>query len=147
MIVKLDHLKLNTWQDSLILVPQARSSYVTFVTLNRFCLLSKPPPPLPPSPQPPFLTDNIKLDGIPISIKSNIIASFILHFKFWKKVPLWKDIRYSYQFFCFLLFYINFYSNYDFLSLFRISFNFYLKKYFCHKFSFFKQIYQNPPLP
>ena len=41
---------------------------ITFITLNRFCLLSKPLPTLH-SPTPLFLADNIKLDGIPIKIK------------------------------------------------------------------------------
>ena len=107
--------------------------------LNRFCLLSNPTPHLNPL----FLTDNIKLDGIPTCIESNIIASFILHFKFWEKVSLWKGIRCSYQFFCFLLFYMNFYSSYYILCLFRISFNIYLKKYFCHNF-FFNRFTKTP---
>ena len=47
----------------------------TFIMLNRFFLLSK-------TPHPPFLTDNIKLDGIPIKLNekymplSHCISSF-----------------------------------------------------------------------
>ena len=49
---------------------------ITFVTLNRFCLLSKKPS------TPLFLTDNIKIDRIPIEIKSKIHTFFTLYFKF-----------------------------------------------------------------
>ena len=44
----------------------------------------------------------------------------------------------------FLLFYINFYSSYHFLWLFRISSNIYLKKDFHHKFSFFNGFTETP---
>ena len=47
---------------------------ITFVTLNRFCLLSKTYHLL-------FLMDNIKLDGIPSKTKWKIHTSFTLYFK------------------------------------------------------------------
>ena len=43
-------------------VPPRDHRQITFVTLNRFCLLKKTSHPL-------FLMDNIKLDGTPIKIK------------------------------------------------------------------------------
>ena len=49
---------------------------ITFVTLNRFCPLSKKPS------SPLFLMDNIKIDRIPTEIKSKIHTFFTLHFKF-----------------------------------------------------------------
>ena len=56
-----------------------------------------------------------------------------------RATPVKRYLRYSCQFFYFLLFCINFYSSYYFLCLFGISFNIYLKKYFCHKFFFFNK--------
>ena len=47
---------------------------ITFVMLDRFCLLRKTSHPL-------FLMDNIKLDGIPSKIKWKLHASFTLYFK------------------------------------------------------------------
>ena len=46
---------------------------LTFVTLNRFCPLSKPPTPHPLS-----LMDNIKMDKIPTKTKCKIHAPFVL---------------------------------------------------------------------
>ena len=48
----------------------ARSSYVTFIMLNKFCLLSNP--------HPLFLTENVKLDGMPTKTKSNLNVCFTL---------------------------------------------------------------------
>ena len=45
---------------------------ITFVTLNRFCPLSKPPPFPSPPPKPLFLMDKTKMDGIPSKIKWKI---------------------------------------------------------------------------
>ena len=57
-------------------------------------------------------------------------ACFTLYFKF-QRYFLWKDTRCSYQFFCFLLFYISFYiTRYHFLQLFRILFSMIWKKIF-----------------
>ena len=52
--------KSETSQKKAICIRDRRQ--ITFVTLNGFCLLSKPQPPPPP---PLFLITNIKLDGIP----------------------------------------------------------------------------------
>ena len=78
---------------------------ITFVALNRFCLLRKAFHPL-------FLMDNIKLDGIPSKIKRKytLVLNCISSFK-----------GTSYKKFVFvLLFYI---SRYHFLQLFKTSFN------------------------
>ena len=75
--------------------------------LNKFYLLSNP--------HSLFLTDNIKLEGIPTKIKSNLKVYFTLFQVFIEGTPV-KVIRWSYQFFYFLLFYINFYSSYHFIA-------------------------------
>ena len=49
---------------------------ITFVTINTFFLLSKP--------HPLFLTDNIKMDGIPTKNKWKMHTLFALYFKFWR---------------------------------------------------------------
>ena len=38
--------------------------------------------------RPPFLTDNIKLNGIPTKIEPKMQACLILHFKFWEGTSL-----------------------------------------------------------
>ena len=114
-------------------------SVVTWVWIppfNRFFLLSKPPPPLHPL----FLTDNIKMDRIPVKIKWKIhcylhcISSF--EGNSWIKI-----CKMSHQIFYFLLFYTSlyiiqhtsFFTNfYNFSSL-----NIICKKDFRHEFSFF----------
>ena len=48
----------------------ARSSYVTFIMLSKFCLLSNS--------YPLFLTENVKLDGMPTKTKSNLNVCFTL---------------------------------------------------------------------
>ena len=72
---------------------------ITFVALNRFCLLSNlHPPPVhththhtTPHHTTPFsLTDNIKMmDRILTKIKLKIHALFPLYFKFWRYKSLW----------------------------------------------------------
>ena len=89
--------------------------------LNRFWTLSKSPL------TPLFLTDNIKLDGIPTKIKWKIQASFTFYFKFW--VFMWKDIRCSYQFFYFLFYISSYISRYHVLQLFETSFNITWKRF------------------
>ena len=70
--------------------------------LSRFCQLSKPPPPLAPFPL--FLTDNIKMNGIPSKID-------------WKIHPLFISIFYN-----FLLFCVSFYiSRHNFSQIIRTS--------------------------
>ena len=51
---------------------------ITFIMLNRFSLLSKKPF------TSLFITDNIKVDGMPTKIKLKIQACFTLYFKFWE---------------------------------------------------------------
>ena len=51
---------------------------ITFIMLNRFSLLSKTPF------TSLFITDNIKVDGMPTKIKLKIQACFTLYFKFWE---------------------------------------------------------------
>ena len=53
---------------------------ITFVTLNRFCPLSKPPPPIHL-----FLTDKTKLDGIPSKSKWKLhVLWYIVVPRFWR---------------------------------------------------------------
>ena len=104
------------------------SSTNNFIMHNRFWSLSKkaltPLPPPPPPFYPLFLTDNIKLDGMPTKIKLKIQASSF------EKVLLWKAIRCSYQFFYFL-FCISFYiSRYHFLQLFNTIWKIFLSQIF-----------------
>ena len=106
---------------------------------DKFCLLSNPCS--------LFLTDNIKLDGIPTEIKSNLNICFTF---FQVLIEINPVNIYKTQlpvFFYFLLFYITFNSTYHFLRLFRISFNIDLKKDFHHKFSFFWMDLPKLPTP
>ena len=65
------------------------SSKKTFVTLNRFCPLSKPP-----LPHPLFLMDKTKLDGIPSKIKLKIHVFWNIVFQI-LKVFLIKEYKIS----------------------------------------------------
>ena len=109
---------------------------VGFIMLNKFWSLTKKPFTLL------FLTDNIKLDGMPARIKLKIQACFTLYFKFWEGT-LWKVMRYMYQFFYFLFRIRLYISRYHFLQRFRTSFNFIWKRFWC-KFSFFNGLTQTP---
>ena len=56
-----------------------------------------------------------------------------------EKVILWKVLRYNYQFFYFLLFYISFDINDSIFKNFKNLLLYYLKNNFCHKFSIFNR--------
>ena len=84
---------------------------VGFIMLNKFWSLTKKPFTLL------FLTDNIKLDGMPARIKLKIQACFTLYFKFWEGT-LWKVMRYMYQFFYFLFRIRLYISRYHFFTTF-----------------------------
>ena len=87
---------------------------MTFVTLNRFCLLSNLPPPAPL-----FLMDNIKLDRIPTEI-----ASYLFYIVFQiLKVILKKVFKVRPPDLLFLFVFISFFiSRYHFSQIFRTSF-------------------------
>ena len=95
---------------------------MTFVTLNRFCLLSNLPPPAPL-----FLMDNIKLDRIPTEI-----ASYLFYIVFQiLKVILKKVFKVRPPDLLFLFVFISFFiSRYHFSQIFRTSFKNIWKKIF-----------------
>ena len=113
------------------------SQQKTSVMLNRFWLLSKKLLLLL------FLTDNIRLDGMPTNIKLKIQACFTLCFKFWEGTSV---KRYKMQPLVLLflvlhqLLYQQISSFYNFLELHSTL----SEKDFCHKFYFFNGFIQTP---
>ena len=104
---------------------------ITFVTFNsRFCPLSNPP----------FLTDNSKMDRISTKIKCKIHTVFTLYFNFWRYS--WKCVRYSRQIFYFFLFLLAFTSaGIIFLKLLEVHSTISEKN---HYLSFFNGFTQTP---
>ena len=115
--------------------PATKGSSTKSFCHNRFWLLSKK------SLLPLFLTDNIKLDGMPTNIKLKIQACFTLCFKFWEGTSV---KRYKIQPLVLLflvlhqLLYQQISSFYNFLELHSTL----SEKDFCHKFSFFNRFTQ-----
>ena len=77
---------------------------ITFVTLNRFCLLQQKIPPFL------FLTANIKMDRIPTKIKWKINMLFLHCISGFEGTSFKKIVRYSHQTFYFMLFLLVFTS-------------------------------------
>ena len=97
--------------------------------LNGFCLLSKS------CVTPMFLTDNIKLDGVPFLLCISISKGTF--------------IRYSHQYFSYLYFFVLHQLLHQQISLFTTFYNLiqhYLKKDFITNFSFLTDSLK-PPLP
>ena len=89
----------------------------------------KPPTPL-------FLTDNIKMDRIPIKIKWKVHTFFTLYFKFWREF-LWKICKMHRPDYLFLFVFMSFYiSRYHFSQISALHSKISEKKYFHHKFFF-----------
>ena len=82
---------------------------------------------------PLFLTDNIKLDGIPTKIKWKIQACFTLYFKFWDGTSVKMQLPVLLFLVLHQLLYQQISSFYNFLELHSTL----SEKDFCHKFSFF----------
>ena len=98
---------------------------MTFVTLIRFCPLSKK------KPTPLFLTNNIKMGRIltiVIYIVFQVLKVLLMRSKIQSPALLFL--------FVFIRFYI---SRYHFSQVFRTSFNIIWRKDFRHKFSFFNR--------
>ena len=90
--------------------------------------------------------DNIKLNGIPTKIKKRNYT--LVLYSVCLKVFLVKNYKIQLGVMLFLLVDISFYiSQYHFLQLLRTSYNIYLKKDFCHRFSLFNGFLQTLPLP
>ena len=109
---------------------------ITFIMVNRFWPLSKKPF------THLFVTDNIKLDGMPTKIKLKIQACFTLYFKFWEGTSV-KSYKIQLPVFLFLVSHQFLYQQillfYSSLELNSTS-----EKYFCRKFSFFNGFAQTP---
>ena len=89
-----------------------------------------------------FLTDNIKLDGMPTKIKLKIEACFTLYFKFWEGASV-KSYKIQLPVLLFLVSHQFLYQQilfYDFLELHSTV----SEKDFCHKISFFNGFTQTP---
>ena len=103
---------------------------ITFVMLNRFCLLNKK------THTPLFLMDNSISSWMEYQAKSPV-------FQIWRYF-LWKVTRYSHQFIYFLLFYISLYiSTCNFSQTFQNFIQNYLKRDFTHEFRFLKGFHPN----
>ena len=118
---------------------------ITFVTFNEFWLLSKPHP---PTVTPVLLTYSQYQVGW--NAKLNKACLFYIVKKVFYIVTYKKLQDIVISSFYFLLFCINFYiRRYHFLQIFRTWFKIiYIKKDFCHKFTFFNrftQTYTPPP--
>ena len=112
---------------------------MTFVTLNRFCLLSNLPAPCPL-----FLMDNIKLDRIPTEI-----ASYLFYIVFQiLKVILKKVFKVRPPDLLFLFVFISFFiSRYHFSQIFRTSFKNIWKKIFLSNIFFLFNGFAKTPCP
>ena len=82
---------------------------------------------------PLFLTDNIKLDGIPTKIKWKIQACFTLYFKFWDGTSVKMQLPVLLFLVLHQLLYQQISSFYNFLEL-HLTLS---EKDLCHKFLFF----------
>ena len=106
---------------------------ITFIMLGRFWSLSKKPF------TSLFLTDSIKLDGIPTKIKLKIQTCFMLYFKFWEGTSV-KSYKMQLPVLLFLVLYQFLYQQ---ISLFTTFYNFIKpdwklsEKDFCRKFTYF----------
>ena len=101
--------------------PLSDPRQITFVMLNRFWSLSKSPL------TPLFLTDNIKLDGLPTKIKWKIQASFTFYFKFWESVYV-KGYKIQLSVLLFLVLHQFLYQQISRFTTFRNFVQHYLKK-------------------
>ena len=110
---------------------------ITFIMLNRSWLLSKKPFTLL------FLTDNIKLNGMPAKVKLKIQACFTLYFKFWEGTSA-KSYKIQLPVLLFLVSHQFLYQQisffYNFFEL-RLALS---QKDFCLKFSLFNGFTQTP---
>ena len=105
---------------------------ITFIMLHRSWLLSKKPF------TPLFLTDNIKLNGMPTKIKLKIQACFTLYFKFWEGTSV-KSFKIELPVLLFLVSH-QFLHLINFLELQSTL----IEKGFCCEFSFFNGFTQTP---
>ena len=103
---------------------------ITFIMVNRFWPLSKKPF------THLFVTDNIKLDGMPTKIKLKIQACFTLYFKFWEGTSA-KSYKIQLPVLLFLVSHQFLYQQISFfLQLFKNFIQYYLKKTFVTNFTF-----------
>ena len=118
---------------------------ITFVTLNRFCLLyyvKQTPPPLT---RPPVLN---RISRWIQNSNQNQVKKYTPFLHCISSFEGTKICKMSHQILYFLLFYTSLYiSRHHFSQIFRTSLNIILKKDFHHKFSFFNRfITQASPL-
>ena len=123
------------WKNAATKYPQQKlSSYITVWLLSKKPFLYL------------FLTDNIKLDGMPTNIKLKIQACFTLYFKFWEGTSV-KSCKIQLPVLLFLVLHkvlhqqISFF--YNFLELHPTL----SEKNFCRKFSFFNGFTQISLIP
>ena len=105
---------------------------ITFIMLNRSWLLSKKPFTLL------FLTDNIKLNGMPAKVKLKIQACFTLYFKFWEGTSA-KSYKIQLPVLLFLVSHQFLYQQISFFTTFQNFIQHYLKKIFVTNFNGFTQ--------
>ena len=111
---------------------------ITFIMLNRFWSLSKKLFILL------FLTNNIKLDGIPTKIKWKIWACFTLYFKFWEGTSV-KSYNMQLPVILFFVSHQFLYQQIAFFYNFLELHSTLSEKDFCPKFPFFNGFIQPPP--
>ena len=105
---------------------------ITFIMVNRFWPLSKKPF------THLFVTDNIKLDGMPTKIKLKIQACFTLYFKFWEGTSA-KSYKIQLPVLLFLVSHQFLYQQISFFTTFQNFIQHYLKKIFVTNFNGFTQ--------
>ena len=110
---------------------------ITFIMLNRSWLLSKKPFTLL------FLTDNIKLNGMPAKVKLKIQACFTLYFKFWEGTSV-KSFKIELPVLLFLVSHQFLYQQISFFYNFLELQSTLIEKDFCCEFSFFNGFTQTP---
>ena len=111
---------------------------ITFIMVNRFWPLSKKPF------THLFVTDNIKLDGMPTKIKLKIQACFTLYFKFWEGTSV-KSYEIQLPVLLFLVLHQFLYQQISFFYNFLELHSTLPEKDFRRKFSFFNGFTQTSP--
>ena len=122
---------------------------ISFVMLNKFCLLSKPPT---PSPSPPCPSQAIAnwIEYQPKLNEKYITTFFTLYFKFWRYILLIKicKIKLPDQIFYFFLFLLAFTSaGIIFLKLLEFHLKISEKYIFVTNFAFWTDSLRPPPTP
>ena len=108
---------------------------ITFIMVNRFWPLSKKPF------THLFVTDNIKLDGMPTKIKLKIQACFTLYFKFWEGTSV-KSYKIQLPVLLFLVSHQFLYQQVSLFYNFLEHHSTLSEKDFCCKFFFFNEFSQ-----